>query len=73
MASASTEHHLDEPALKHARTDFVRVSPAQTVGEALAQVQREPRTGRIVYFYVLDDDERLQGVVPTRLQARWAR
>jgi magnesium transporter len=61
-----TTHHLDDRALNHARTDFVRVSADQTVGEALAQVQQERVAGRIVYFYVVDGEGRLQGVVPTR-------
>jgi magnesium transporter len=68
MVNASTKLHLDEPALEHARTDFVRVRVNQTVGEALAQVRETQNlpNGRIVYFYALDDDGRLQGVVPTR-------
>ena len=38
----------------------------QTVGDALAQIRREPPEGRIIYFYVLDAENRLQGVLPTR-------
>src|SRR5262249_29379838 len=38
----------------------------QTVGEALDWVRGHPPPGRIIYFYVVDDDGRLQGVVPTR-------
>jgi magnesium transporter len=32
----------------------------------LEHVRRHPPEGRIVYFYVLDEDQRLRGVVPTR-------
>lgn len=32
----------------------------------MARVQGSPVEGRIVYFYVVDEDRRLQGVVPTR-------
>jgi magnesium transporter len=46
--------------------DFTRVSLDQTVGEALDEVRRNPPRGRIIYFYVLDKEGRLQGVVPTR-------
>ncbi|HUG92920.1 MAG TPA: magnesium transporter [Planctomycetaceae bacterium] len=66
MSPLPPEQHLDERALNHARADFVRISAAQTAGDALAQVQRERPAGRIVYFYVVDDEGRLQGVVPTR-------
>jgi magnesium transporter len=66
MARPQHEHHLDEPALKHARSDFVRVFAGQTVGEALATVQGSEVGGRIVYFYVVDEQGRLRGVVPTR-------
>ena len=37
-----------------------------TVGEALAQTRQREPSGRIVYFYVVDEENRLQGVVPTR-------
>jgi magnesium transporter len=38
----------------------------QTVGEALAWLRENPPGGRIIYFYVVDHDGRLVGVVPTR-------
>ena len=66
MTAAPPAQHLEEPALKFARTDFVRISADQTIGEALACVQRSGAPGRIVYFYVVDADQRLKGVVPTR-------
>ena len=61
----ATQHH-NEPALKHARKDFARLYVNQTVGEGLEHVRRHPPEGRIVYFYVLDEEQRLRGVVPTR-------
>jgi magnesium transporter len=48
------------------RRDFTTVSADQTVGEALAAVRERPNEGRIIYFYVVDRDGRLCGVVPTR-------
>jgi magnesium transporter len=48
------------------RQDLTRLLLSQTVGEALDWVRRNPPGERIVYFYVVDDDGRLQGVVPTR-------
>jgi len=59
--------NLDDPIVKHIRSDFVPLKIHQTVGEALAQIRAKPPHGRIVYFYVVDDANRLQGVVPTRL------
>ncbi|MBX3437318.1 MAG: magnesium transporter [Planctomycetaceae bacterium] len=58
--------HYDEPVLQHARTDFVRVLNTQTVGGALEQVRATRPTGRIVYFYVVDSEGVLKGVLPTR-------
>src|SRR2546423_649285 len=38
----------------------------QTVGGALAWLRDHPPDGPIIYFYVVDADGRLRGVVPTR-------
>ncbi len=57
---------LDLPVRDRIRTDFTRISIDHTVGEALARVQRGPTGGRIVYFYVVDAEDRLCGVVPAR-------
>src|SRR3954454_16894606 len=48
------------------RFDFCRVSIDQTVTEALADLRVQQPQGRIIYFYVVDDADRLQGGVPTR-------
>lgn len=48
------------------RTDFARLAPDQTVGEAIRAARATPPEGRIIYFYVLDGEDRLVGVVPTR-------
>jgi magnesium transporter len=58
--------NLDDPVIKHIRTDFTPLHEDQTVGEALAQIRARPPEGRIIYFYVVDNDNRLLGVVPTR-------
>jgi magnesium transporter len=59
-------HHLDDPISQHMRRDFSRIHIGQTVGEALATIRQQPTEGRVIYFYVVGDDMRLQGVVPTR-------
>jgi len=38
----------------------------RTVGEALTRLRSEPLGQRIVYFYVVDEEGRMVGVVPTR-------
>lgn len=48
------------------RTDFARLMLTQTVGQALEDIRRRPPEGRIIYFYVVDDENVLRGVVPTR-------
>jgi magnesium transporter len=48
------------------RGDVARLHIDQTVGQALEAMRRQPPAGRIIYFYVLDSDNRLLGVVPTR-------
>jgi magnesium transporter len=57
---------LDDPITHHMRGDVARLRADQTVGQALAEVRKNPPEGRIVYFYVVDNDSILQGVVPTR-------
>jgi len=66
MTSVVNEDTLDEPVVRHMRTDFCRLRENQTVGEALASIREQAPEGRIIYFYVVDADDRLKGVVPTR-------
>jgi len=64
--AASVKDHLNDSVTQHMRTDFARIHVNQTIGEALAWIREFPPEGRILYFYVLDDDHHLKGVVPTR-------
>jgi len=57
---------LERQVLSEAKQDFARVLVQQTVGEALAYVQQSQLGGQVVYLYVVDDEERLQGVVHAR-------
>jgi magnesium transporter len=56
----------DDPITAHMQQDYTTLQERQTVGEALDWLRQHPPTGRIIYFYVLDDEQRLCGVVPTR-------
>ena len=66
MTPVSAKAHLSDPVTVHMHRDFLQLSVGQTVGEALASVREQPSVGRIIYFYVVDGEGRLQGVVPTR-------
>ena len=60
------EDRLADLVTQHMRTDLARLHVRQTVGEALVAIRERPPENRVIYFYVVDDDNRLQGVVPTR-------
>jgi magnesium transporter len=57
---------LDDPLSAHLRREFTPLRVDQTVGAALEWLRKHPPPGPIIYFYVVDADGRLQGVVPTR-------
>ncbi len=57
---------LTDSVTTHLRDDPTRVPLGITVGEALEYVRKSATTGRVVYFYVVDDGGRLRGVIPTR-------
>lgn len=61
-----TPQFLNEPVAKHVRTDFTILDPAWTIGEALEHLRASPPPGRVIYFYVVDSENHLLGVVPTR-------
>ncbi|MGD0519153.1 MAG: magnesium transporter [Thermoguttaceae bacterium] len=66
MPDDSVAKKLNDPIAQHMRGGFASLLDDQTVGEALEMIRRQPPEGRIIYFYVLDGDGRLVGVVPTR-------
>jgi magnesium transporter len=57
---------LDGPIAPHMRREFTCLRADLTVGEALDWLRTNPPPERIIYFYVVDADGRLEGVVPTR-------
>lgn len=58
--------NLNDTVTEHMRTDLARLQVDHTVGEALAAIRETPPPTRIVYFYVVDSENRLQGVIPAR-------
>jgi magnesium transporter len=66
MATNLATTNLRDSVTAHMHQDFTRVFLDQTVGAALDGLRQHPPKGRIIYFYVVDEEGRLQGVVPTR-------
>lgn len=59
-------NHLREPALRYARKDFPVIRESVTVGDALNIIRREGIGERIIYFYIINDEGQLAGIIPTR-------
>ncbi len=57
---------LYEPITNVIRTDFVTLNQNLTVQEAFDHIRLYGVGEKIVYFYVIDDNDRLVGVIPTR-------
>src|SRR6059058_5010265 len=66
MNIAAAIPDFDAPVVDHARRDFPLLRAGMTVGEALERIRNEGVGERVIYFYAIDDQERLVGVVPTR-------
>ncbi|MCS6976934.1 MAG: magnesium transporter [Gemmatales bacterium] len=64
--SVCLQEKLNDPVVKHMRLNPPRLHMDLTVGEALAEIRRHPPEGRIIYFYAVDSENRLAGVIPTR-------
>jgi len=59
-------HSKNNLILNFARKDFTALNENLSVQEALIKIRREGLGERIVYFYVVNDEEKLIGVLPTR-------
>jgi magnesium transporter len=58
--------HFNDRVTAHARKDLPLLQANMTVAEALETIRREGIGERIIYFYAVDDQKRLVGVLPTR-------
>lgn len=58
--------YLNQPIGALASRDFTAFAQDLTVAQALAQIRERGIAERIIYFYVVDAEQRLVGVVPTR-------
>src|SRR5437016_7694914 len=59
-------NHLNQPVMSVARKDVATLRQNWSVQQALEAIRQRGVGEKIVYFYVVDEDERLAGVVPTR-------
>ena len=66
MADAPALPDFNDPIARHARVDQPLLKADMTVEEALAAIRREGLGERIIYFYAVDEHDRLAGVLPTR-------
>lgn len=51
---------------EHARKDFPLLDATMSVAEALDRIRREGVGERVIYFFAVDAEKRLVGVLPTR-------
>jgi len=65
-SSKPGSEHLNEPVLRFARQDFTTLAHNLTVEQALAAIRNRGVGEKVIYFYVVDEAQRLVGVVPTR-------
>src|SRR2546430_1006121 len=57
---------FNSPVGEHARKDFPILDADMTVAAALDRIRREGVGERVIYFFAVDADKRLVGVLPTR-------
>src|SRR3984893_2187140 len=57
---------FNAPAIQYARKDFPLLRADDSVQKALERIRREGVGERVIYFYAVDEQKRLVGVVPTR-------
>lgn len=63
---ADNEQHLQAPITAYVRKDFPQLGEDMTVQQALDFIRQRGVGEQIVYFYVVDNLDRLIGVLPTR-------
>lgn len=67
MMNGPSHDILSDPVRLHVKADFVSLPVTATVREALDLIRsRNLPPGNLVYFYVLEEDGRLVGVIQTR-------
>ena len=62
----TTTDHLKQPVMTAARKDFATLDEGFSIQQALDDIRSHDIGEKIVYFYVVNDEGKLVGVVPTR-------
>lgn len=57
---------LSDSITKHLKNGLPHLLSSLSVREALDRIREQPPRGNIIYFYVVDSEDRLVGVIPTR-------
>jgi magnesium transporter len=60
------QHNMYRPVTEVLSRDCAILQHSSTVGEALDYIRERGAPEKIIYFYVVDKDKHLQGVIPTR-------
>jgi magnesium transporter len=58
--------HMEEAVAGYADKNFTALAQDLTVAEALALIRKQNIDEQIIYFYAVDEAQRLTGVLPTR-------
>jgi magnesium transporter len=61
-----SQDRIHEPVAAHMRRDYTSLQVDQTISHALDSLRTQNLAEKIIYFYVLDHDGKLVGVLPTR-------
>ena len=62
----SRSSSLGRPVVDHLHHDFIALPETWTCARALEEIRSTGDDRKVSYFYTVDDQERLQGVVPVR-------
>src|SRR3984893_7559265 len=66
MPEPSGVPDFNSPVAEYARKDFPLLEADASVDRALETIRREGIGERVIYFYAVDEQKKLVGVVPTR-------
>src|SRR6266480_5187650 len=66
MADVSRLPDFNDPVARHCRVDQPLLKADMTIEQALGAIRQQGLGERIIYFYVVDEQDRLAGVLPTR-------
>lgn len=66
FSTKTVSEHLNESVLQFTRGDFVTLVQQMTVEQAMMVIRNRGAGEEVIYFYVVDEAQRLTGVIPTR-------